>query len=108
MSPDLEHFLEQHRSGILHIHKPVALDHVGALTAQANQTIVFENLENYPDYRLADLLFVNRQAQARVLGCDPDQVVPTLSEVMRRGPKRLVTVGDAACHERIYTGDDVY
>jgi 2,5-furandicarboxylate decarboxylase 1 len=102
----LDDFLAQHRSGILHIRKPVPLDHVGALTAQANQTIVFENLENYPDYRLVDLLFVNRQAQARVLGCDPAQVVPRLSEVMRRGPKPLVTIADAPCQERIFTGDD--
>src|SRR5215475_10399967 len=97
---DLDHFLEQNRTGILHISKPVALDHVGALTAQSDRTIVFENLENYPGYRLVDLLFVNRDAQARVLECDPDQVVPRLSEVMRRGPKPLVTVGDAPCQER--------
>jgi 2,5-furandicarboxylate decarboxylase 1 len=107
LASSLDDFLAQHSSSILHIHKPVPLDHVGALTAQANQTIVFENLEGYPDYRLVDLLFVNRQAQARVLSCDPADVVPRLSEVMRRGPKPLVTVADAPCQERVYTGDDV-
>jgi 2,5-furandicarboxylate decarboxylase 1 len=104
---NLDDFLKQHRTDVLHIRKPVALDHVGALTAQASQTIVFENLKDYPDYRLVDLLFVNRQAQARVLGCDPGQVVPRLAEIVRQGPKPLVTVGDAPCQERVFTGDDV-
>jgi UbiD family decarboxylase len=104
---DLHDFLIEHQDAILKIDKPVPLERVGALTAQANQTVVFENLENYPGYRLVDLLFVNRQAQARVLGCDPGQVVPTLSDVIRRGPKPLHTVAGAPCQERVFTGDDV-
>jgi UbiD family decarboxylase len=104
---DLHQFLTEHQDEILHITKPVPLDHVGALTAQSNETIVFENLENYPGYRLADLFFVNRRAQARVLGCDPAAVVPSLAEVVRKGPKPLHTVAEAPCQERVLTGDDV-
>ena len=104
---NLESFLREHSGDILHIARPVPLDHIGALTAQAGRTILFENLEGYPDYRLADLLFVNRKAQARVLGCEPRQVVPRLSEILRAGPKPLQTVGDAACHERVFTGDAI-
>jgi len=104
---DLEGFLAEHQDAILSIAKPVPLEHVGALTAQANRTIVFENLEGYPGYRLADLLFVNRDAQARVLGCDPCRVVPALGEVIRKGPEPLRTVSDAPCQERVFTGDDV-
>ena len=56
---------------------------------------------------MADLLFVDRRAQARVLGCEPGEVVKTLSEVMRRGPKPLKEISDAPCQERIWTGDDL-
>ncbi len=107
MSADLDSFLASHGDEILRIRKPVPLRHVGALTAQSNETILFENIENFPEYRLVDLLFVNRKAQARVLGCEPDEVVPRLADVVRKGPKPLHAVPDAPCHERVFTGDDV-
>src|SRR5579863_7477981 len=101
--PDLDSFLKTHQAATLRIHKPVNLDHVGALVAQSDRTIVFERLCGYPDYRLADLLFVNRKAQARVLGCDPARVVERLAEVVRIGPKPLRQVNDAPCQERVFT-----
>src|SRR5262249_22654124 len=58
-------------------------------------------------YRLVDLLFVDREAQARVLDCDPASVVPRLAEILRIGPKPLRTVSDAPCHERVFTGEQV-
>src|SRR6266478_45647 len=76
-------FLKAHQDGILRIQKPVKLEHISALVGQADETILFENLCGYPDYQLIDLLFVNRKAQARVLGCEPAQVVPRLAEVLR-------------------------
>lgn len=100
-------FLTTHRDSVLHIRKPVELDRIGALVAQAGQTILFEQLCGFPEYRLADLLFVNRQAQARVIGCEPAAVVPRLAEILRRGPRPLKIVNDAPCHERVFTGDDV-
>ena len=105
--PDLDSFLKIHRDATLRIQKPVKLEHVGALTAQSAETIVFENLCGYPGFRLVDLLFVNRKAQARVLGCEPMDVVKRLAEVMRIGPKALRPVSDAPCQERIFTGDDI-
>ena len=48
MSMDLHGFLEKHRGTYLEIDRPVKLDHVGALVAQANDTIVFDHLEGYP------------------------------------------------------------
>jgi 2,5-furandicarboxylate decarboxylase 1 len=104
---ELEEFLRAHADDILHVRKPAPLEHIGALTAQSTETILFENIAGYPDYRLVDLLFVNRKAQARVLGCDPCAVVPRLAEILRAGPKPLRTVADAPCHERVYLGDDV-
>jgi 2,5-furandicarboxylate decarboxylase 1 len=103
----LASFLAIHQDSILRIRKPVKLDHVGALVAQAGRTVVFESLCSYPEYQLADLLFVDRKAQARVLECEPSSVVRRLAEIVRLGPKPLRLVGEGACQERVFTGDDV-
>lgn len=107
MPLDFNQFLTQHKGELIEIDKPVELDHVGALVAQADDTIVFNDLVGYPEFRLVDLVFCNRRAQARVLDCEPSQVVPTLAEVIRSGPKPLKRVDEGPCHERVFTGDDV-
>jgi len=107
MRRDLHAFLATHKGEHLQVDKTVPLDHVGALVAQATETIVFNNLEGYPGFRLVDLLFCNRRAQARVLGCAPTEVVPRLAEVLRAGPKPLREVDGGACQELVYTGGDV-
>ena len=104
---DLHGFLKTHEREHLHIRKPVKLDQVGALVGQTQETIVFENIEEYPDWQVVDLLFANRTSQARVLGCEPQDVVKALSEVMRRGPKPLKEISDAPCQERTFTGDEI-
>ncbi|MGH8937264.1 MAG: UbiD family decarboxylase domain-containing protein [Acidimicrobiia bacterium] len=104
---DLHSFLDHHREEHLHIEKPVPLDHVGALVAEADETIVFDNLEGFPGWRLVDQLFVNRRAQARVLGCEPHEVVSELAEVLRRGPRSLKEVDGGPCQEEVVIGDDV-
>ncbi len=104
---DLHSFLEVHRQEHLHIRKPVELEKVGALTAKANETIVFENIVGYPGFRLVDLLFLNRKVQARILGCHPKEVVRSLIEVLHKGPKPLKEIQGGLCQERVYTGQDV-
>ena len=104
---ELASFLCTHESELLNIRRPVALDHVGALTGQASETIVFHDIAGFPGWRLVDLLFVNRAAQGRVLQCDPSAVVPRLAEVLSRGPRPLRVVDDAPCHEQILTGEGV-
>jgi UbiD family decarboxylase len=104
---DLQGFLHAHRRGLTHVRKPVRLDDVGALVAQATDTIVFENLKDHPGFRLVDNLFVSRRAQARILLCEENQVVPELARVLKHGPRRLEIVGEAPCHERVLIGDDV-
>jgi hypothetical protein len=89
---DLQGFLEAYRHEHSPIRKPVLLDDVGALTAQATDPIVFENLPEHPRFRLLDNPFGHRRAQARILGCDPGQVVPSLAQVLRRRPKPLRVV----------------
>jgi 2,5-furandicarboxylate decarboxylase 1 len=104
---NLASFLKTHQDALLRIQKPVKLEHVGALTAQADRTIVFENLCGYPEYSLADLFFVDRKAQARVLGCEPANVVRRLAEVLHIGPRPLKQVSEAPCQEHVFTGEDV-
>jgi UbiD family decarboxylase len=107
MRADLHSFLEAHKGQYIEIKKPVKLDHVGALIAQANDTIVFDQIEGYPGFRLVDLLFSTRKAQARVLRCDPKEVVKSLAEVVRRGPKPLKEVKGGVCQERVFVGGDL-
>lgn len=104
---DLHGFLAEHRDSHLHIAKPVSLDHIGALTAEAPDTIVFDNIEGYPEWRLVDQLFATRDSQARVLGCAPGDVVAHLAEVLRAGPSPLTEVSDAPCQEQVFEGADV-
>jgi 2,5-furandicarboxylate decarboxylase 1 len=104
---DLASFLETHKAEHLHIQKQVKLDDVGALIGQSPQTIVFENLAGYPDFQLVDLLFFNRQAQARVLNCDPKAVPASLLEVLRKGAKPLKEIKHAPCQRRVFTGKDI-
>jgi len=107
MKSDLHSFLKDHKGHYITIKKPVKLEQVGALVGQAEDTIVFDNLIGFPDFRLVDQLFVNRPAQARVLGCEASDVVKRLAEVINRGPRPLKEVETGSCQERVYTGDDV-
>jgi len=105
-STDLRSFLDRHRAHLLWIKKSVPLSAVGALTAQADKTIVFQNIEGH-SIPVIDQLFVDRAAQARVLGCAPSDVLQTMHRALRRGPKPLRVVPDAPCKERKILGNDV-
>jgi 2,5-furandicarboxylate decarboxylase 1 len=104
---DLAAFLDQHAEHLVHVHKQVELDQIGALTAQANAPIVFEDIALFPGWRLVDQLFIDRAAQGRVLGCGPAEVVPRLVDVLSHGPRPLRMVGDAACQAHVIGKDDV-
>jgi 2,5-furandicarboxylate decarboxylase 1 len=103
----LRSFLQEHAAHVLTIAKEVPLDAVGALTAEAGQPICFEHLAGHPGWALADNLFVDRPAQARVLRCEPQEVVARLAAVLQEGPRPLVEVTDAPCQEVVALGDDV-
>jgi 2,5-furandicarboxylate decarboxylase 1 len=107
MTADLASFLQEHRDHQVHIHKQVALDQVGALTAQADAPIVFEDIAGYGGWRLVDQLFVDRAAQSRVLGCAPGEVVARLAQVLEHGPRPLRTLDDAPCQAHVIEKDDV-
>ncbi len=100
-------FLERYKDEHIHITKAVPLEHVPALTAEADETIVFDDVEGYPGFRVVDNLFCNRKTQSRVLGCAPSEVVKTLVEVLEKGPRPLKVVDGGSCQQRVIQGDDV-
>lgn len=104
---DMASFLAEHAGSFTQVSQPVRLDDVGALTAQSEDTIVFNDITGYPGWRLVDQLFVDRHAQARVLNCDAGDVVPRLAEVMRMGPSPLRTIDSAPCQEEVFEGSAV-
>ncbi len=104
---DINGFLETYKDQHIHITKSVPLEHVPALIAEADETIVFENIQGYPDFRVVDNLFCNRRTQARVLGCEPSEVVTSLAEVLRKGPRPLKEVDGGPCQEKVLEGDDI-
>jgi 2,5-furandicarboxylate decarboxylase 1 len=106
LTSDLHAFLELHRRHFLWIDKPVPLSAVGALTGKANRPIVFTQVENH-SMPIVDGLFVDRAAQARILGCEPPEVLKSLNAALARGPRPLVTVNDAPCKEVKLTGDSI-
>lgn len=105
-SLSLAGFLRQHAAAIHRIQKPVPIGAIPALTAESDRTILFERVEG-SDMPVVDLLFVDRAAQARVLGCAPSEVVRTLVRIMKQGPKPLHVVDDAPCKAHKYLGSDV-
>lgn len=104
---DMASFLEEHEEAFVHVTKPVALDDVGALTAESEEPIVFNDIVDFPGWRLVDQLFVNRQAQARVLNCDPTKVVQSLADVLKAGPSPLAMVDAPPCQEEVFEGSQV-
>jgi hypothetical protein len=61
----LRAYLETNADIVVRITKPVRLDDIGALSAQSDMPIVFENIVEKPGFRLCDMFVKNRRAQAR-------------------------------------------
>ena len=89
---DLRGFLDVNRDAVTVIRKPVRIDHVGALSAQSERPILFENIVEYPGFRMCDILVKHRWMQARALGVTTEEYLPTLARRLRLPPRGLVTV----------------
>src|SRR5262245_20005745 len=70
LDASLRGYLASNADIVTRITKPVHLDDVGALSAQSDKPILFENIVEKPGFRLCDILVKNRVAQARALGDD--------------------------------------
>ena len=99
MPKDLRGFVEANTDLILLVPRTVAREHLSALTVQAGRPVMFDAVEGFPGWRVLDLLFVDRRAQARVLDTTTDNVLACLATALDKPPvpTRLV---DAAPHRQ--------
>ena len=96
---DLRDYLETNRDIVTTITKPVSLRDVGALTAQSEYPIVFENIIERPGFRICDMLVRHRKSQGRALGVSPELFLPTLAYRLRKPPRPYAHVTQAPVKE---------
>ena len=107
MGQDLRSYFEDADDILLRVAQPVARDHLSALIVQANQPVVFEQIEGHPGWKVADLLFRDRLAQSRVLGTTPDQVLPELGRRLALPPRAPRVVNSGPVKDRILRDDEI-
>lgn len=102
----LREYLDTNSDAVIRITKPVAIDDIGALSAQAETPILFENIIGKPGFRLCDMLVKNRRMQARALGVAPEKFLQTLAYRLRLPPRPLKHVASGPVKEVIRLGKD--
>src|SRR5690348_16436516 len=93
--------LETNADLVTHIKKPVSIDDVGALSAQSDGPIIFENIIEKPGFRLCDILVKNRTTQVRALGVAPADYLKTLAFRLRQPPRGFKVVKSGPVKEVI-------
>lgn len=104
---DLRGYFETNSDWLHRIAKPVRLDEMGALSAQSDRPILYENIIECPGFRAADILVKNRESQARALGVARDDYLKTLAFRLRQPPRGLTQVGTGPVKEVVITGDQI-
>ncbi len=92
LDDSLRGYLDSNADNVTRITKPVRIDDIGALSAQSDRPIVFENIVEKPGFRLCDILVKNRRSQARALGVEPEQFLRTLAFRLRQPPRGFKNV----------------
>ena len=106
-SRDLRGYLNDNEDIVTHITRPVSIDHIGALSAQSEGPIVFERIEEYPDFRMCDILVKHRWSQCRALGVPERDYLRTLAYRLRQPPRGFVHVKTGPVKEVILTGNEL-
>ena len=104
---DLRGYLETNADILTAIGKPVSIDDIGALSAQSEGPILFENITEHPDFRLCDILVKHRWSQCRALGVKEEDYLPTLARRLREPPRGFVDVPTGPVKEVVRTGEAV-
>ena len=102
----LRDYLQTNADIVTRITKPVRIDDIGALSAQSDQPILFENIVEKPGFRLTDILVKNRGSQARALGVEPQDYLKTLAYRLRQPPRGFKNVKSGPVKEVIKLGAD--
>ena len=106
LDPSLRGYLETNADIVTRITKPVRIDDIGALSAQSDQPILFENIVEKPGFRLCDILVKNRRSQARALGVAPKDFIKTLAYRLRQPPRGFKDVKSGPVKEVIRLGEN--
>jgi UbiD family decarboxylase len=104
---DLRGYLETNADIVTRITRPVSIDDIGALSAQSDGPIVFENIIEKPGFRMADMFVRNRRSQARALNVAPEEFLRTLAFRLRHPPRGTTLVETAPVHEVVLTGAEI-
>ena len=107
LDASLRDYLETNSDLLTRITKPVRMEDIGALSAQSDQPILFENIVEKPGFRLCDILVKNRRSQARALGVTPENYLKTLAFRLRQPPRGFKNVKLGPVKEVIKTGNEV-
>ena len=87
MQSTLRTYLKEINKNILYIKKSVdPLTQVGDLCSQSKQPILFENIKDFPGWKICDRLVSNRKMQSVALKTALDNVVTHLAEKINCGP----------------------
>src|SRR5712691_11105301 len=92
LDASLRGYLAANADIVLRVTKPVQMADIGALSAQSDQPILFENIVEKPNFRLCDILVKTRRSQARALGTTPEAYLRTLAYRLRQPPRGLKIV----------------
>src|SRR6476659_10734751 len=79
LDPSLRGYLASNADIVTRVTKPVHMADIGALSAQSDQPILFENIIEKPNFRLCDILVKTLRSQARALGTSPENYLLTLA-----------------------------
>lgn len=96
LDASLRGYLDTNADIVTRITKPVGMDDIGALSAQSDMPIIFENIVGKQGFRLCDMFVKNRMSQARALGVTPQDYLKTLAFRLRQ-PARFQERQDRAC-----------
>src|SRR6266550_4141351 len=99
LDASLRGYLASNADIVTRVTKPVHMADIGALSAQSDQPILFENIIEKPNFRLCDILVKTRRSQARALGTSPENYLRTLAYRLRQPPRGFNIVKSAPVKE---------
>lgn len=89
-----------------HIKKPVDCRQLSSLGDQVDEATIFENIIDYPGWRVATALVSTRKRLAIAMGC-PENRVAFEFESRSTKPIKPISVKSAPCQEIVMEGEDV-
>jgi UbiD family decarboxylase len=105
LDKELRGYLETNQDLVTRITRPVSVMDIGALSAQSDYPIVFENIIEHPGFRVCDILVKNRTTQARALGVPREEYLKSLAYRLRQPPRAFVHVKTGPVKEVKWLGE---